>query len=202
MKCAPGEASTIILQHLTDGSCQTIDQLEAVLPLNRKQISGGAATLVNRGYLDRIEIGCYCLTLKGVTAAQQGEQITSGPIGGPLTCKSRRPWRSTFRQRAWNAMRMSGTFMVADVVIAAAKDDRNPEENLLGYLRHLSRSGYVVAMPASKNGSRQNSKNCRRFRLIKDTGPIAPEWRSVKRALWDHNLVSFATDDRGSLCDR
>lgn len=201
MKCAPGEASTIILQHLTDGTCQTIDQLALVLPLSHRQISNGAAALINRGYLDRIEVGCYCLTSEGVAAAQRDEKITSGPIG-PLTCKSRRRFRTTFRQRAWNAMRMSGTFMISDVIIAAAKDDKNPEENLLAYLRYLRCAGYVAALPASRSNLRANSKSGKRFRLIKDTGPIAPEWRSALRALWDHNLERFTPDDRGSLCDR
>lgn len=96
MKCSPGEASTIILQHLTDGTCQTIDQLAHALPLSHRQISNGAAALINRGYLDRIEAGCYSLTSEGVAAAQRNEKITSGPIG-PLTCKSRRRFRTTFR---------------------------------------------------------------------------------------------------------
>lgn len=99
-------------------------------------------------------------------------------------------------------MRMSGTFMVADVIIAAAKDDKNPEGNLLAYLRCLRCAGYVVALPASRNNLRLNSKSGKRFRLIRDTGPVAPEWRSGLRALWDHNLDRFTADDRGSLCVR
>ena len=187
MKCAPGEASTMLLQHLRDGSCQTLDQLDAVLPLTRRQISDGAATLIRRDYLDRVELGCYCLTSAGVAASDRGEQITSGPIG-PLTCKSRRKWRSTLRQRAWTAMRMSGTFSISELVIAASKDDKQPEVNLLDYLRALSRVGYVAVLPAARGGLRRNSKNGKRFRLLKDTGPIAPEWRSRKGVVWDRNL--------------
>lgn len=187
MQCAPGELSTLLLQHLRDGSCQTLDQLEAALPLTRRQISDGAATLIRRDYLDRIELGCYCLTPAGIAASERGEQITSGPKG-PLTCKSRRKWRSTFRQRAWTAMRMSGSFSVSELVIAASKDDKRPEINLLDYLRALSRFGYVTALPALRNGLRKNSKSGKRFRLVKDTGPVAPEWRSRSGAMWDHNL--------------
>ncbi|MFK4060287.1 hypothetical protein [Brucella anthropi] len=194
MQRAPGEVSTMLLQHLRNGTCQTIDQLEAELPLTRRQISNGAAALIGRDYMDRVEAGCYCLTVSGLAAAERGEAITSGPKGGPLTCKSRRRLRSTFRQRAWTAMRMSGAFSVSDLVIAAAKDDKDPENNLLDYLWALRLVGYVASLPSARNGIRKNSKSAKRFRLLKDTGPVAPEWRKQKRAVWDFNLGALVEE--------
>lgn len=200
MQYAPGEISTLLLQHLRDGSCKTLDELDAALPLTRRQISHGAATLIRRDYLDRVELGCYCLTPAGVAASERGELITSGPIGGPLTCKARRRFRITLRQRAWNVMRMSVTFTIGELALTAARDDKHPEINLRDYLRFLTRTGYVVALPIVRpNGERRNNRSGRRFRLLKDTGPIAPEWQKSKSALWDHNLGELIAE---VSCDR
>ncbi|MRN48686.1 hypothetical protein GJU94_02380 [Brucella sp. 10RB9214] len=184
---ASGEIPTMILRHLGDGTCQTIDQLDAALPLNRRQISDGAAMLIKRDYLDRIEAGCYCLTPSGLAAAHRGERITSGPLH-PHTGKCRRPHRDTFRQRAWNAMRMSVTFTIGDLAIVAAKDDKDPESNLVNYLGALRRVGYVTELPVRQSGTHLTSNGFKRFRLLKDTGPVAPVWRAKKRAIWDYNL--------------
>lgn len=193
MKSALGDVSTILLQHLSDGTCQTIDQLDAALPLSRRQISNAATILIKRDYMDRIEAGCYCLTASGLAAAERGERVTSGPIGA-LTGKSRRPRRNSFRQRAWNAMRMSVTFTIGELVIAAASGDKDPESNLINYLLFLRRVGYVAEMPVRQNGTRLTSNGFKRFRLLKDTGPIAPALRMKKRAIWDFNLGALVEE--------
>ena len=193
MKSASGDVSTILLQHLSDGTCQTIDQLDAVLPLNRRQISNAAAILIKRDYMDRIEAGCYCLTASGLAAAERGERVTSGPLGA-LTRKSRRPRRNSFRQRAWNAMRMSVTFTIGELIIAAASDDKDPESNLINYLLFLRRVGYVAELPVRQTGTRMTSNGFKRFRLLKDTGPVAPALRMKKRAIWDFNLGALVEE--------
>lgn len=193
MKSALGDVSTILLQYLSDGTCQTIDQLDAVLPLNRRQISNGAAILIKRAYMDRIEAGCYCLTASGLAAAARGERVTSGPTG-ELSVTSRRPRRNSFRQRAWNAMRMSVTFTIGELIIAAASDDKDPESNLINYLLFLRRVGYVAELPVRQNGTRMTSNGFKRFRLLKDTGPIAPALRMKKRAIWDFNLSALVEE--------
>lgn len=184
---ASGEIPTMILQHLGNGSCLTIDELDAALPLNRRQISDGAAMLIKRDYLDRVETGCYCLTASGREAAARGERITSGPIR-PHTGKCRRPSSNTFRQRAWNGMRMSVTFTIGDLALVAAMADKDPESNLVNYLGALRRVGYVAVLPTRQRGTHITSNGFKRFRLLQDTGPIAPVWRSGKRAIWDYNL--------------
>ncbi len=118
----PGEIPTTLLCTLGDGSCRTIDQLDALLPLTRRQISDGAARLVMRGLLERIEAGCYRLTAAGRQAAARGDTISSGPFR-PDSAKARKPWRNTLRQRAWNAMRMSSTFTIGYIAMAAARSD-------------------------------------------------------------------------------
>lgn len=189
----PGANPTILLHHLSDGSCKTIDQLETLLLLNRRQISDCAAMLIKRDYLQRIEIGCYCLTPLGLSAAMRGERVTSGPLRA-LTGKFRRPPRNTFRQRAWNAMRISRTFTISDLTIVAVNGEKDPENNLARYLGVLRRVGYVLELPSRQSGTRLTSNGFKRFRLTKDTGPIAPVWRSKKRGVWDFNVGSLVEE--------
>ncbi|MCA1492727.1 hypothetical protein I6F11_17540 [Ensifer sp. NBAIM29] len=185
-KLEPGALPTTILQHLADGSCQTIDALAANLPLDRGQISDGAAKLVLRGYLERIEVGCYQLTPAGREAAERGEVIKSGPWRAD-TVKVRNAVRNTFRQRVWTAMRMSGAFTISDLVIAAAAGDDDPDDNASRYIRRLKAAGYVVELPTRQKGTRLTSNGFKRYRLLKDTGPQAPVYRPKTQTLHDYN---------------
>ncbi len=182
----PGIIATTILRHLSDGSCQTIDAIEVALSLTRRQISDGAARLILRGFVERTEVGCYQLTSAGLQAQKDGLVITSGPWR-PLTAKARRPPRDTFRQRIWNAMRMSRTFTVGDLVVAAARDELDAENNTSCYLRRLVAAGYVIELPTRQKGTRLTSNGFKRWRLIHDSGPIAPAYRRNQDALHDFN---------------
>ncbi|PYE87530.1 hypothetical protein [Phyllobacterium leguminum] len=190
---APGEIPTMVLQCLSDGSCRTVDEIGAVLPLSRRQIWGGASILIKRDYLDRTERGCYRLTQAGLNAAANGEKIAGGPIG-PDTCIARKPLQNTLRQRAWNAIRISPSFTVGDIVMAAARDERYPDIAVRQYIRLLRRAGYVAELPTRQRGTHRNGGSSKRFRLVKDTGPISPAWRTHKGALWDYNLRQFAEE--------
>lgn len=181
-----GAIPTMILHHLASGACRTIDELADSLPLNRGQISNGARALVFRNQLERIETGCYQLTASGVAAAASGEVIKAGPWR-PDTCKVRKRWPDTFRQRLWNAMRMSVTFTIGDIVIAAKRDDRDPEDNAGRYIRQLKSAGYIAELPTRQKGTRLTSNGFKRFRLIKDTGPFAPVFRPRTKAVHDYN---------------
>lgn len=182
----PGEVPSTVRSGLADGACRTIDDLAAMLPLTRRQISNGAASLIMRGQLERIETGCYQLTPAGLTAHAAGETITSGPTG-KRTGRSRRPLKDTLRQRAWTAMRMSGTFTIGDLVMAATRGDRDAETNISRYLRVLKATAYVVELPVRARGTHLTSNGFKRFRLLKDTGPIAPVWSEARGRLIDHN---------------
>lgn len=183
---APGEIPMTVRAALHDGACRTIDQLDALLPLTRRQISNGAARLIMRGQLERVEAGCYRLTPAGHEALARGEAITSGPIG-PLTGRARKPLRDTLRQRAWTAMRMSGTFTIGDLIMAAGRGEADAETNLGRYLRHLKTAGYVAELPMRQRGTRPTSNGFKQFRLLRDTGPIAPVWSAARLLMIDHN---------------
>lgn len=184
---APGELPNTILATLAGGACMTIDQLDASLPLNRRQISDGAAKLILRGYAERVEAGCYQLTPAGHKALATGIAITSGPRGR-LTGGLRKAPRDTLRQRAWTAMRMSGAFTVGDIALAAARPgDAMPENNLQRYMRQLHRAGYLAELPVRARGTALTSNGFKRFRLLKDTGPLAPVWSDTHDVMIDRN---------------
>lgn len=185
-KLEPGEIPTTILHHLCEGECQTIDQIVSALRLTHRQVSNGAGKLILRNYLERVEIGCYQLTRDGLTAKHNGTVITSGPWR-PDTAGTRKPVRDTFRQRLWSAMRMSGAFTIGELVMAASRDDADPENHTGRYLRYLKAAGYVVELPVRAKGTHQTSNGFKRYRLLKNTGPTAPLYQAKHRSLHDYN---------------
>lgn len=183
----PGFLPTTVLHSLTDGACRTIDDLAESLKLTRRQVSDGAAKLVLRGLLERIEAGCYQLTATGIAAAAAGEVIKSGPWR-PDTVTVRKPLPDTFRQRLWTAMRMSKTFTVGEVaMIASRESEESPENNAAWYIRHLKDAEYLVELPVRQKGTRLTSNGYKRYRLLKDTGSLAPVYRPKTKEVFDHN---------------
>jgi len=185
---APGTLSNAVLDRLSDGQCHTIDHLDHALADHvRREIVKCAGRLVLRGLLERVELGCYQLTEEGKRAVASGEMITSGPYR-PDRGRSRKP-RDSMRQRAWQAMRMSGAFTIGDIAIAAASSkDYSPERNLQKYFRALRAAGYLIELPIRARGTALTSNGFKRFRLMKDTGPIAPVFRQAQKSIFDHNL--------------
>ncbi|MCJ7996090.1 hypothetical protein J5N58_16855 [Rhizobium cremeum] len=181
---APYTLSNTTIHALADGACRTLSELDALLPLDRKKISNAIGQLVINGYAERIEAGCYQLTAKGKAAAERGEVL--GRVRGP-NAVVRRVRRLTFSQRIWTAMRMSSTFTVAELVIAAAQNEANPEHLARRYIGHLVAAGYVAEQAGRTAGTRLNSRGFKRFRLLKNTGMQAPVWRKALNAVHDFN---------------
>lgn len=182
-----GEPQTTLLNGLCDGSCRTMEELSKTLALERRAIAKAVCKLVLRGYVERVERGCYRLSPRGLKAVGRGEAVKAGP-SGPHTAKAARPLPDTLRQRAWNAMRMSGTFTIGDLAIAASREtDKVPEINIQKWIWALCRAGIVVELPTRTRGTAPTSNGFKRFRLLKDSGPIAPIYRPAHRTVYDHN---------------
>lgn len=182
----PGKAPTALLQALSDGTCQTIDQLEVRLDLTRRQVSNAAACLLRRDYLMRMGTGCYQLTEAGRAAVASGEVIKSGPRGP----RSKAPRiKNTFRERAWRSMRMRHWFTVSDLIVDAARaEDISPKVNLCRYLSALRAAGYVRVAARRVKGTAMTSNGFMQFVLAKNTGPLPPIVRSKMAAIYDQNL--------------
>lgn len=70
---------------------------------------------------------------------------------------------------------MSVTFTIGDIAMAAASaKDANAEDNVQRFLNVLRHAGYVVELPIRQRGTRLTSNGFKRFRLLKNTGPLAP----------------------------
>lgn len=165
----------------------TIGQLAVRSVIPRHEVVKTVGYLINRGYLTRTELGVYILTPEGEEALANGVEIRSGPIG-PDTGKSRKPFADTIRQRAWNAMRIVGAFSTPDLVCAACEDPGDKDHhNIQRYCRALKEAGYLIEMPNREAGSAETSNGFKRYRLLNNTGEIAPTFRNTKKEVFDHN---------------
>lgn len=181
----PGAAPTALLRHLQGGACLTLDQMESELGLNRRQASDAASKLLRRDYLMKMAVGCFQLTEKGMAAAASGEIITSGPMGPTGVIATH---RSTFRERAWLAMRITRRFTIGQIVAAAAREgEKNARENTRKYLVQLRRAGFVKELPTRVSGTSRGSNGFKRFMLVRNTGPRAPVYRAELQVVHDFN---------------
>lgn len=178
--------STLVLNALGGGECLTMDRLAEQLPLSRGQISKGAATLVKRGWVERIEAGCFRLSAEGRTAYADGAVITShSHLHGPKKC--RRPSRNSLNTRLWRAMRLVRKFTLNDLLELAVQGERNPIRNARHFVAALERARYVMRLPRRVPGTSPSSNGFLRWTLVLDTGELPPMVRRGGTVLYDPN---------------
>lgn len=182
---ATHQAALLAVMATGNGGSLTIDQLDATLPIGRKQIATAAARLIQRAYVERAETGVYRLTLTGRKALEDGVSLTSGPH------RKRRKYpvlQDTLRQRAWKAMRLNTRFTVPDIVTLAARDtDGDAEGNIRRFCHQLVRCGYLAQLPGLVRGNKETSPGFACYRLLRDTGDAAPQYRAKDRGFYDRN---------------
>ena len=168
-------------------ACVTIDQLDETLPdIQRREIIKSTGKLIFKGYVERVDRGCYQLTKEGQVSLLSDEVLTSGPFR-PHTSISRKRRADTLRQRVWNVMRMSTSFTYEDLEIAASKQEKSVLNNIQKFMGALIKTGYVLQMPIRQSGTKLTSCGFKRFKLLNDTGPIVPTIRFPKKEVFDHN---------------
>lgn len=160
----------------------SIDALAEHLPIARPKISTAAGKLIARGLLERVETGVFRLTPAGERFLDAGGDLKSGPRG-PTGPKSR---PDTFRQRAWNAMRLAPRFTMADILVLAARPgDGFAEANLHRYVSQLVAAGYAAALPSRTAGDSPTSNGHRIYTLLRRDSETAPVCLEGGRALRD-----------------
>lgn len=175
------------LLHGLGDACLMIGDIAVTLGLTHTQVSQAAALLVTKGYVERIDRGCFQLTSDGRTARDSGRTIDSGVTGTNRAL--RRPKRIAIRQRAWAAMRIKRTFTVPDITIAVVRTgDGDVEENLRRYFNELEKDGYLARSSRRRKGSAPGSNGFAIWTLVRDTGPVAPVWSRKHAAVHDFNL--------------
>lgn len=181
----PGETMMRLLRTLGPERCLTLDALAGRMAASRKNVSEAATRLISRGYVERVERGCFRLTAEGRRALAEGRTVTSGP-NGPHT-GPRKPNRRSLRGRLWNAMRVLGKFTVADLVrLAGAGAEKGAYSNAWGYVRGLEKAGYFRRLPGVK-GEHLTSNRLKRFMLVRNDGLEPPTVRPRKGEVWDPN---------------
>lgn len=174
-----------ILNLLQPGHCLTMDELYEQSDLTRRQIANGAAGLITRGYVERVEIGCYQLTGEGHTARLAGTLLTSGPrtqLTGQRITKA-----NSFRARLWRAMRAMKTFTVRDLIALASTGTWDGYDAAIRYIRPLKTAGYLLELPRRSAGTALTSPGYKQYLLIRDTGHRAPIVKAKARAVYDQN---------------
>lgn len=177
-------AQQAVLNALGAGDCLTIDCLSVRLTLTRKQISTAAARLIARGWLERVEAGCFRLTPAGRDALAAGTPITSGPRG---KMTRRRPVRDSLCTRLWRAMRLLKKFGLAELLELAARDEKNPKHGAQRYVTGLAKAGYLLRHQRRSLGTAPTSPGHVRWTLIRDTGDLPPMLRRGGRVVFDPN---------------
>lgn len=163
----------------------TIDELDARLPIGRKQIATAAAKLIQRSFVERLETGVYALTATGRKALEDGAALTSGPHRG----RRKHPaFADTLQQRAWNAMRLAGRFTIGDIATLAGRpEDKGVEGTLQRLFHRLARAGYLTELPKRVRGTEPGSNGFKQWRLTRDTGARAPQFLERQQAFKDVN---------------
>lgn len=177
--------SNTLLAALRSDACLTVDELAAVTGLENRAVVKAAAALIARGLADRAEVGCFTLTIQGQTFRAEGGAVTCGPAG-PLTQTYRRPRRQVLRDRLWAALRIKGKASLPELLEVAGNGERDAANSARRYTAALARAGYLREL-RREAGSAPTSNGFKRYALIRDTGPAAPQLRVRTHELFDPN---------------
>ena len=177
-----------VLAALHPDICQDADTLAATSGLTRHKVLTAMARLIGRGLADRTEVGCYLLTADGVAWRASGRQITPGPKG-KNHCKYIRRQPHALHDRAWAALRMLGKAslpQLMELVADPAKPDGTGSNSVRMYLAALAKIGWLRDLPRAA-GTAPTSNGYKRYALVFNPGPLAPQHRRQAREIYDPN---------------
>lgn len=170
------------------GDPVTIGALAKKFNNNNRRVVGSMDILRRRGLVERLDTGKYRLTASGEQARDEGLRLKSGP-SGPHTGRAKRP--APFREAIWKVLRYGEVTTVPDMLSLIPENvhGRDPHSNAWRYLRHLVKAGYVLELAKRDPGTAMTSNGFKRFRLLNDTGPVAPYWSGKEKRMIDRNIV-------------
>ncbi|WP_341990333.1 hypothetical protein [Azorhizobium sp. AG788] len=173
-----------IMRVLEPGQCLTTAEMMERTGYTRRDVAKGCVPLLERGWIDRLERGCFILSEEGRRARAAGETITSGPRR-PLTQVARRPRRRTVQDKMWSTIRVSRKFDLARLEEMAGASTAGARRFVLA----LARAGYLTEL-RRQSGEAPTSNGFKRWLLIEDPGPATPVLKADGR-VWDPNLGVF-----------
>lgn len=170
-----------VLAWLAEGGCRTLAETAATFD-HRPNIAGQTlAKLIQRGYVERAERGCYRATTAGIAFSATGERISSGARGPRATS---RPARQTFQDRIWNALRIRRKASVEELVEIAGRPEQRQAHAALHaskFVAALLRADVLRVLPM------RSATRARRYELARDLGPLSPIVSLKRAALKDRN---------------
>lgn len=179
-----GSRQMALVRLLAAGPCLTTAEMVEATGMTRNIVSDACVRLIRRGWIDRLERGCFTLSTEGRRAHAAGEVISSAP-GPKLTQVARRPRRRTFRDRVWKAIRIARKFDLGRIEELAGV-----EAAAIGrYVRALTRVGYLSEL-RRQPGDAPTSNGFKRWLLVEDPGPETPVLKTDGR-VWDPNRREF-----------
>ena len=104
----------------------------------------------------------------------------------PALTRLGKPRPASGQQRMWTAMKPLPSFTPAELALCA----QVPEVAVCNYLGALHRTGYLAVLDAAWNGPGGGRT---RYRLILDTGPLAPAIRRDKTVFDRNREIVMAT---------
>lgn len=162
----------------------TLDTLSQRLPMiARPSVIAATGRLVARGLVERQEDGVYQLSQAGVTALKDGLKIG----GDPYKRRKAPVYADSLRQRAWRAMQLEGRFTIGSLAQLAIRNERDGEDSIRRFCLALTRAGYLAELPTRVPGEAAGSNGFKQWRMIRDTGDIAPRYVAATRAFHDRN---------------
>ncbi len=150
-----------------------------------KEAQTALAALARRGLATSVA-GTYACTPYGLIFMEGGGEISCGPSGPN---RKTRVFEGTVRAKAWRAMRIKGKFGLDDLgraVLDGSEAGCEPLDNIRKYVLALLKAGYLLEMKRRTPGSAPTSNGCKRWMLVRDTGPKAPIARQ-NGEVWDQN---------------
>lgn len=181
-----GTLQGAVLKAMAGGGCLTPEDLAQATGRTRHQVVKAVGALISRGFVERVEIGCYRISPEGAEWHRSGRPITSGPHGPLTKVEPVRRKADALYHRLWRALRIKGKATVGDLLELAGADDRKVHA-ARKYLRALTGAGYVRRMPRREPGTAVTSNGFLRYQLIRDTGPVAPVHRTARGEVYDPN---------------
>lgn len=180
-----GSPTNTLLGGLRADACLTVAELASVTGMENRAVVKAAAALIARGLAERAEVGCFTLTAEGQAFRDAGAEITSGPMR-PLTQTYRRWRKPALRDRLWAALRIKGKASIPELLELAGDGERDFSNAAQKFLKALSRAGYLREL-RREPGTAPTSNGFKRYQLLRDTGPEAPQLRVRQRQLFDPN---------------
>lgn len=164
-------------------TCLTNETIRSMLDgeIPRNQVNTAICKLVQHGFVERIEQGCYQLTKSGKTAVANDDFYDNEQHKKPER-KTAKLKKRTNRDRIWTAIRILEKFTIDEVIIRSSAN----RKNTTNYVRMLERAGFIVKIRKAPDG-KLTSNGVNVFRLVRNNGELAPIYSAKKKAVIDPN---------------